>query len=340
MIPHLPGRKTFRLSYSLICLGLLAFQLPTEAALQINEILASNDTDFNDGFGDKEDWIEIYNPNGIAVNLDGYFLTDNADLLTKWNFPNVTVGANGYLLVFASSKDVVDPGGNPHTNFGLSANGEFLAIVRPDGTTIDDSFSPAFPEQFTDVAYGPPAAGGTPVFFQSSTPGAVNNTTAYPGVVKDTNFSVDRGFYSAPFQVAITSATPTATIRYTTDGSWPSTSNGTIYSTPIDVTTTTTLRAIAYQSGWLSTNVDSHTYIFVDDVVQQPANPPGWPVDWSNSGDPNSIHPADYEMDPRATVRATGNILAMTTLAGELARRCWVTGGSAAGQIRCRSGRL
>ena len=267
--------------------------------LQLNEILTRNVTDITDGFGNREDWMEIYNPNPTIVNLDGYYLTDNAGNPTKWNFPSVTIPASSYLVVFASGKDVVDPSGAAHTNFSLSADGEYLAIVRPNGTTVDDSFSPVYPEQFTDISYGPPASGGGPVFFQTSTPGTINNTSQVPGVVKDTNFSIDRGFYSSPFSLEITSATQGATIRYTTDGSEPTTSYGTVYTGPISITTTSTIRAIAYFSNWLSTNVDSHTYIFVDDVLQQPANPPGWPADWSNSGDPSTIHPADYEMDPR-----------------------------------------
>lgn len=273
--------------------------------LRLNEMLARNNTDITDGDGRREDWIEIYNPNTTAVNVDGYYLTDDQFLLTQWNFPNVTIAANGYLLVFASGDDMVDGGGNPHTNFQLNSGGEFLAIVRPNGTSIDDSFAPAYPEQFTDVSYGVPAGGGALVYYGNPTPGAVNNSTAYPGVVKDTNFSIDRGFYSAPFQLAITSATPTATIRYTTDGSWPSTTNGTVYSGLISVTTTTTVRAIAYQSGWLSTNIDTHSYIFVDDVLTQPTNPAGWPSDWGSHDGFNPI-PSDYQMDPRVVNNANG----------------------------------
>ncbi len=265
--------------------------------LRLNEILARNDTDIDDGFGNREDWIEIHNPNAVAVNLDGYYLTDNAGLLTKWNFPAVSIPAGGYLIVFASGKDTTDPGGAPHTNFQLAADGEFLAIVRPGGSTIDDSFAPAFPEQFTDIAYGLPAAGGPPVFFESSTPGSANNAAAYPGVVKDTNFSIDRGFYDAPFDLSITSDTPGATVRYTTDGSKPTATTGTIYSGPIPITTTTNVRAAAFLNDWLPTNVDTHTYIFVDDVAVQPSDPPGWPAIWGSI--PEGTVPSDYEMDPR-----------------------------------------
>lgn len=266
--------------------------------LVLNEIMTRNGIGLRDGFDTREDWIEIYNPNPASLNLDNYFLTDDAAQLMKWSFPSVTIPGSGYLIVFASGINQVDPAGNPHTNFQLNSTGEYLAIVRPDGTTIDDAFHPTYAEQFSDISYGPQSTDGALRFFGAPTPGTANGT-GLPGVVKDTNFDFDRGFYNVPFVVTITSATPGATIRYTTDGLRPSETVGTIYSGPVAITNTTSLRAIAYLPGWLSTNVDTQTYIFANQVARQRPNPPGWPTDWSNSGDPNSIHPADYEMDPR-----------------------------------------
>ena len=266
--------------------------------LVLNEIMAANNIGLRDGYDTREDWIEIYNPNPGAVNLDNYFLTDNPQALITWNFPNVTIPGNGYLVVFASGINQVDPAGNPHTNFKLDSMGEYLAIVRPNGTTIDDVFTPSFPEQLSDISYGPQSTDGQLRFFDVPTPGSPNGI-GYPGVVKDTNFDVDRGFYDQSFSVTITSTPLDAAIRYTTDGSLPSPTTGRLYTGPVTIRTTTSLRAIAYKPGWLSTNVDTQTYIFVNKVAVQPSNPPGWPADWSNSGDPSSIHPADYEMDPR-----------------------------------------
>jgi catechol 2,3-dioxygenase-like lactoylglutathione lyase family enzyme len=140
--------------------------------LRLNEILTRNVTDLQDGFGRREDWLEIYNPNNTVVNLDGYFLSDNEGVPTKWNFPAVTIAAQGYLIVFASGEDTLDPEGRAHTNFSLSTGGEYLAIIRPDGITVDDSFSPSYPEQFGDTSYGIPSGGGPLVFFQSTTPGS------------------------------------------------------------------------------------------------------------------------------------------------------------------------
>lgn len=274
--------------------------------LRLNEILTRNVTDLQDGFGRREDWIEIYNPNNQTVNLDGYYLTDSVGNPTKWNFPDITISAQSYLVIFASGEDTVDPDGNAHTNFGLSTGGEYLAIVRPNGTTVDDSFSPTFPEQFTDTSYGVPASGGQPVFFQSTTPGSINSASAFPGVVKDTNFLTDRGFYTDSFQLVITSDTPGATIRYTLDGTPPTSTSGSIYSGPITISTTSTVRALATFSDWLPTNVDTHTYIFIEDVVRQPTNPPGWPSDWGFDSQVGQNVASDYEMDPRVVNNANG----------------------------------
>ncbi len=274
--------------------------------LRLSEILARNDSGIDDGFGRREDWIEIYNPNATEVNLDGYFLTDRADNPNKWNFPAVTIPAQGYLLVFASGADTVDPGGYAHTNFQLGSNGEYLAIVRPDGTTVDDSFAPTFPEQFTDISYGIPSGGGEPVFFESHTPGTLNNAPAFPGVVKDTNFDIDRGFYDAPFQLTIISATPGATIRYTLDGTPPTPTTGTIYTGPITIETTSTVRALATFGDWLPTNVDTHTYLFIEDVVRQPVDPPNWPDNWGFDSQVGQLVASDYEMDPRVVDNTNG----------------------------------
>lgn len=104
--------------------------------------------------GDFSDWIELKNNSQSAVNLSGWYLTDNASDLTKWEFPSTTIAANGYLVVFASSKDRATSGSELHTNFGLSKNGEYLALVQPDGSTIEHEYSPNYPILPSDAAYG------------------------------------------------------------------------------------------------------------------------------------------------------------------------------------------
>ena len=106
------------------------------------------------------------------------------------------------------------------------------------------------------------AVGLTNRYFTTPTPGAFNGES-FDGFVADTKFSHDRGFYETNFSVAITSDTIGATIRYTTNGSAPTATNGLIYTAPIPIAATTTLRAAAFKTGLLSSDVDTHTYIFL-----------------------------------------------------------------------------
>jgi hypothetical protein len=72
-------------------------------------------------------------------------------------------------------------------------------------------------------------------------------------------FSPPGGLYTSPQSVSISSSSG-ANIRYTTDGSTPSETNGPIYSGPVSINTTTTLQAIAFETGSIDSPVTSETY--------------------------------------------------------------------------------
>ncbi|MDF7807188.1 lamin tail domain-containing protein [Pontiellaceae bacterium B12219] len=447
----------------------------------ISEFMASNASTLTNAFGEAEDWVEIYNDTSSSIDLTGWHLTDSPTELSKWVFPPTSLGSKQYLVVWASNRDTVQ-NGELHTNFKLDGDGEYLALVRPDGTTVEHEFNPMFPDQKSDFSYGlifsgngnqvtlsdsqtlcryhvpvtdigtfwrttptfddrawssglTPIGydrGGTPTYdeynntdvetemygnmasiyiripfvvddpadldeftismryedgvslylngmpimndnlgsgetaetlswnaraqsgrneslavtmgpvfsstdpqaylsagtnvlaiqglnagtgsvdllmqtliegvltdgfqtletgyFSVPTPGAANAERSVD-FVKDTSFSVDRGFYSNAFEVTISCATPGSTIRYTLDGSAPTEVSGSVYSGPVIIAGTTVLRAMAYRTGWASSDVDTQTYIFPADVIQQPEQPAGWPTMWA--GDYK-----DYEMDP------------------------------------------
>ncbi len=110
-------------------------------------------------------------------------------------------------------------------------------------------------------------------------------------------FSQERGFSDAPFNLTITPEDPSVTIRYTLDGEEPSTTFGRIYNGSIPIQTTTVLRAIGYLNGVDTSKVYTHTYLFLDDVIEQPENISGWPNNtYSLGGSGTARH--DYEMDP------------------------------------------
>ncbi len=266
----------------------------------INEILASNDNGLLDEDGDSSDWIELFNPGDNAVDLTGWVLFQSDE--NRWSFPAITIGAGEYLVVFASGKNrrptpanITDGISNLHTGFQLNRGGEYLALENNTGDLQPDGvFDPEYPVQRTDISYG--IFANTLRYLENPTPGQPNIGPTYVGAVEDTGFSVDRGFFTDPFDVAITSDTESATIRYTIDGSAPTLDNGMNYDTPIEISATTTLRAAAFQEDWLPTNVDTQTYLFVADIqTQSPGNEPpgdGWP-DTNVNG-----QLIDYGMDP------------------------------------------
>ncbi len=135
-----------------LCVGSLS------AGPVISEFMASNHTTLEDEDGNYPDWIEIHNPGESAVDLAGWHLTDDETELNKWTFPSVTLPPGGYILVFASDKNRSVAGEELHTNFKLSAAGEFLALVQPDGVTSASAFHP-YPPQQSDVSYGLPQGG-------------------------------------------------------------------------------------------------------------------------------------------------------------------------------------
>ena len=296
--------------------------------LIINEFLASNDGGYsnfpnpNQVPGLTDDWIEILNVSSSPISLDGWFLTDDAGDLSLWPFPaGTTVEAGGFLLVYASGDDVPDANGNLHSNFRLSAGGEYLALVRPSfeiASAFNEDGSD-YPNQGTDVSYGINPITSFPVFFAEPTPGAPNDPAGV-NQVGDTSFSVDRGIYDAPFQVEISSSTEGATIYYSIDGNPPINDAGTptasaiVYTDPVSISQTTILRAAGVMTGLSPTNIDTQTYLLIDvagagsngldpaglnAVILNQTQPAGFP----------SLTSGDYNMDQdvsRSTDQVSG----------------------------------
>lgn len=81
-------------------------------------------------------------------------------------------------------------------------------------------------------------------------------------------FSVAAGSYAQPQTVSLSSATPDATLRYVTGDVSPTCSMGTVYSGPVTVASTATLRAIACKSGLEASAVTSARYTIGSTVAK------------------------------------------------------------------------
>jgi len=187
------------------------------AAPIISEIMASNQTGIVDQDGDAADWLEIYNPDSSADNLAGWYLTNSATKLTTWTLPAVTIPAHGYLVVFCSSKNYVDPALPLATNFNLPASGGYVALVQPDGATVASAIT--FSTQYADVSYGisqPTSLSEAPQYgyFAVATPGAVNGNYTNILLSGQPVLSAPAGLFTRSTTIALTGATGSQHIRY------------------------------------------------------------------------------------------------------------------------------
>jgi pullulanase len=90
-------------------------------------------------------------------------------------------------------------------------------------------------------------------------------TATAPAKVAAPTFSPQAGEYTTSVSVTLATPTTDASIRYTVDGSTPSKTSGLLYSTgtPIVVTSTTTIRAIAYADGKADSAVSQAIYTII-----------------------------------------------------------------------------
>ena len=228
----------------------------------INEFLAANRDGIKDDEGDVGDWIELRNAGNISVNLEGWSLTDDKAKPGKWIFPYVIVKPGATLLVHASGKNRSKIGQALHTNFKLGIEGEYLGLFTPElPRRLVDEIAPAYPEQRSNISYGR-LPNGDWAWFSSPTPRQNNRGKTIRGLIPPPQFSAKRGVYNAPFRVHLTTEEPDAIIRYTTDYSEPTKTNGKIYSKPLEVRRTLVLRAAVFKEGMLPSRVETHTYAY------------------------------------------------------------------------------
>lgn len=138
-------------------------------SLLINEFMASNATTIADDEGGYGDWIELYNPSGAAISLQGWTITDDLTDPAKFTLGDLSVGPGGYLLLWADG-DVAD--GDNHLEFKLSSDGEDIGLYTPAGAAVDTL---TYEAQATDLsAARVPNGSETWVITDSPTPGASN----------------------------------------------------------------------------------------------------------------------------------------------------------------------
>ena len=225
--------------------------------LSLSEIMGANISAKAAADGNSYDLIELHNAGAEPVSLLGYALSNNPNNPGKWVFPEVSIPAGGYLVVYASELDKYE-GNELHANFAISRDGDTVCLFSPEGMMLDKLQSGAF---LNDVSYGRDGAGKL-AYFADSTFGAANGQ-GYAGVTAVPSFSSAPGVYDGQIEIAII-VPEGETIHYTLDCTTP-TASSPVYAGPITASKNTVVRAVSVRDGYITNQTASGTFLFKSD---------------------------------------------------------------------------
>ena len=226
--------------------------------LSINEFLASNSKGIMDGFGENDDWIELYNHTDSTIQLAGMFFTDDPSNPTKHVLGNsgswTSISGKGFFLIWADN----DPEqGKRHLSFELNKEGGYIGLFDQDTTLLDELY---YEGQKKNQSQGRSKVDNDIwAIFKNPTPKFHNKDGLKLNPKKVfVESSIHSGFYNEPQIVKLTTEAD-GKIFYSMDGSRPGI-NSTEYSGPIHIDSTTVLRARIIKEGYLPNVITSNTY--------------------------------------------------------------------------------
>lgn len=248
---------------ALTILIIFSFCSMLSAAILINEFLASNATQYIDkDFVEYSDWIELYNSGIDSVDIGDFYLSDDLSELEKWRIPSGTsIPGQSYLLFWADGNDTLN-----HTSFKLKSTGESLGLYDKNKICID---SVKFDIQSTDVSMGRLHNSlDTWAYFGEPTPKKPNTTfhsSHKNNKVLPPIFSIKAGLYLTEQTLNISSETDSGIVRYTLNGSKP-TSVSKIFKSSIVINKTTVVRAICFKPKCIPSSIITQTYLINENV--------------------------------------------------------------------------
>ncbi len=243
---------------------------PENKSLFINEIVAVNRTlsvapdgkKYSVGqlydYYDLYDYAEIYNPTNSTVTLSDYYIGDSKDFSTAIQLPEIALEAGEYRIVYfddetyySTKRDTV------YVDAGLNRYGETVYIYNADGVCVD---SVKYSNLFDGTSAGRASVKDDTVYYYTSqTPGKENPAEKLGASVETPKFLNAGGYVSTQTQCAI-QVPENCKVYYTLDGSLPSNTSK-LYTEPITISETVTVRAIAYKDGYLRSDDVSASFV-------------------------------------------------------------------------------
>jgi hypothetical protein len=239
----------------------------------ISEFMADNQDTREDEDCESGAWLELYNGQNAAVNLAGWSLTDDPAAPAKWTLPSISLAPYAYVVVWADGKNRTTAP-NYHASFSLAPAGGYVALVKPDGTTVASRYT--YAPQVEDVSYGVLRSTLVQGYFETPTPGTKNLGVQAPGAPSGEEVAFSRSGGLLPGPTVLTAGSPAeagAVVRYTLDNTrphaasplWPAaglTLNDP--SVPGVLNSSVNIRAAVFAPGRLPGKISSRTFIPLD----------------------------------------------------------------------------
>lgn len=202
--------------------------------LVINEVMYLNEGFLSDADGEFHTWIELHNNGETTIQLEDFYLSNNAAYPLMWRIPSQLLAPGSFALVFASGKNRSSP--DSHTNFTLRNDLDPVLLFRAN-RELHDEFPPQCAQINRSVGRLPDGFNDIELLSESS-PYSSNNL-AYADFVDFTpapvDFSLPSGFYSEE-QDLVLSVDDNVEIRYTLNSGEIPTWNSLAYQSPIHLT--------------------------------------------------------------------------------------------------------
>ena len=249
-----------------ILLGISLYSVQTLfAGVKFNEVMPCNISSYMDkGLTfNFSGYVEFYNSDTVSINLQGYKIVHEnrtgKDLYEKkweWTIPDsCVVSKKGYQVIFFDEVKGIN-----HSIYKLDADGGKLYLYNKGGKLVNQF---TYPAMKVHVAYGPEG-------FMEPSP-MKKNTLAVKslseGRCAQPVFSgAQPGVLTETAKLKITCSTPNAVIRYTTDGTEPTSKSDTFPSSGKEIKSNKVIRVRAYAEGYLPSPIVTGSFLFVDDA--------------------------------------------------------------------------
>lgn len=236
------------------------------AILIINEVMASNTGEVMSPAFNFDSWIEVYNPGATDVNLGGMFLSIDASNPYQWQMPSNmgSVPAKGFKVIWLGSNEIK----SNQAPFKLDCDGGTIILSDKNGEVITKQ---NFPEAMSRTAYARKTDGGDEWGWTATpTPEATNTTAVFAKErLKAPVVNLGSQLFKTSLSIKVDIPEGT-TLRYTTDGSVPTSSSAVSTRGQFTISKTTNYVFRLFQDGYLPSVPVTRSYIKTSDSYTIP----------------------------------------------------------------------